>query len=122
MLYDTKTIRADLAPRKTYLLASWLNSEREMSCGSKVITLASPSTTRSSRLNLPTIEIKIRPFVLRTPTHISRLQWVCLRRAACRNVAGDQRDSGQDQRDDDERQRVGGLDAVEQVGQKAGQS
>ena len=47
---------------------------------------------------------------------------VRLRRAPCRNVAGEQRDSGQDQRDDDERQRVGGLDAVEQVGQEAGQS
>ena len=47
---------------------------------------------------------------------------VRLRRAACRNVAGEQRHSGQDQRDDDERQRVGGLDAVEQAGQEASQS
>jgi hypothetical protein len=47
---------------------------------------------------------------------------ICLRRAACRNVAGEQRDSGQDQRDDDEHQRVGGLDAIEQVGQEAGQN
>jgi hypothetical protein len=47
---------------------------------------------------------------------------VRLGRAPCWNVAGEQRDSGQDQRDDDERQRVGGFDAVEQVGQEAGQS
>jgi len=47
---------------------------------------------------------------------------VRLRRAECRDVAGEQRDSGQDQRDDDERQWVGGLDAIEQAGQEAGQS
>ena len=47
---------------------------------------------------------------------------VRLRRAPCRNVAGEQRDSSQDQRNDDERQRVGGLDAIQQAGQEAGQN
>jgi hypothetical protein len=49
-------------------------------------------TSRSSRLNLPNpLEIKIRPYALRTLTHISRPQWdppsshavpECSRRAA----------------------------------------
>jgi hypothetical protein len=47
---------------------------------------------------------------------------VRLRRAARWTIAGEQCNSGQDQGDGDERQRVGGLDAVEQGGQEAGQS
>ena len=74
--------------------------------------------------NLPKpLRIKIRGLTPCGPLLISQgHNGVRLRRAACRNVAGEQRDSGQGQRDRDERQRVGGLDAVQQAGQEAGQS